>query len=365
MMRTVLALVRKEFAQVRRDRSMLRVVFIMPMLQMVILGYVVSTDVKLIRTAVHDFDRSEISREYVRALTAGDYFLARPDDVPLSRAELGFEANTYDAVLVIPEDFSERLGGNREAEVGLLLDGANANSAVIALGYASSITQRFNEQHSGFDPPIALRQRRLHNPEGESVYFTVPGVVATLLTMITTLLTAMAIVREREMGTLEQLMVTPMPTSALIIGKTLPFAIIGFVEMSIALAIGVAWFRIPFLGSWALLYGLSLIYLFTTLGTGMLISTVTRTQQQAMFFSWFFSMFAILTSGFFTPIGNMPRAVQVLTYANPMRYYLKIVRGIIMKGASLDVLYPEVLSMVVFGMVVFGFSWVRLSKRVK
>jgi ABC-2 type transport system permease protein len=365
MMRTVLALVRKEFAQVRRDRSMIRIIFIMPIVQMVILGYVVSTDVKLIRTAVHDYDRSEVSREYVRALTAGDYFVTSPASVPLGRAELGFEANLYDAVLVIPEDFSERLGLGREAEVGLLLDGANANSAAIALGYSGTITQRFNEARAGYDPPLALRQRRLHNPEGESVYFTIPGVVATLLTMITTLLTSMAIVREREMGTLEQLMVTPMSTSALILGKTIPFAIIGIAEMSIALAIGITWFRIPFLGSWALLYGLSFIFLLATLGMGMLISTLTRTQQQAMFFSWFFSMFAILTSGFFTPIANMPAAVRLITYANPMRYYLKIARGIIMKGASLDVLYPEAVSMVVFGAVVFGFSWVRLSKRVK
>jgi len=365
MIRTVGALVAKEFAQVRRDRTMLRLVFVMPLLQMVILGYVVSTDVKLIRTAVYDFDRSEASREYVRALTAGDYFVARQAELPLADAASGFEANAYDAALVIPEDFSEALGAGRRAEVGLLLDGANANSAAIALGYAGTMTQRFNQELADFDPPIALEQRRAYNPEGESVYFTVPGVVATLLMMITTLLTSMAIVREREMGTLEQLMVTPIPTWALILGKTIPFAIIGFVEMSIALAVGVAWFRIPFLGSWALLYGLSFIFLFTTLGTGMLVSTVTRTQQQAMFFSWFFSLFAILTSGFFTPIANMPGAVQLLTYANPMRYYLKIVRAIIIKGASLDVLYPEVISMLVFGAVVFGFSWARLSQRVK
>jgi ABC-2 type transport system permease protein len=344
---------------------MLRLVFIMPLIQMVILGYVVSTDVKLIRLAVHDFDRSDASREYMRALTAGDYFVARPAAPDLVHAEEGFKANSYDAVLVVPEDFSRRLGSAEEVEVGLLLDGSNANSAAIAVGYASTITQQYNQSLAGLKSPIALMERRLYNPEGESVYFTIPGVVATLLTMITALLTSMAIVREREMGTLEQLMVTPISTGALILGKTIPFALIGFVEMSIALAFGVTWFRIPFVGSWALLYGLSLVYLVAVLGAGMLISTVTRTQQQAMFFSWAFSLFAILTSGFFTPIANMPRAVQLVTYANPMRFYLKIVRAIIMKGASIDVLYPEVISMVVFGAVVFGFSWMRFSKRVK
>lgn len=365
MLRTVLALVRKEFHQVRRDKSMLRVIFMMPILQMVILGYVVSTDVKLIRTAVHDYDKGEVSREYVRALTAGDYFIGYPGTGPVVDAEDGFKSNKYDAVLIIPDDFSVSLGRRQEAKVGLMLDGSNANAAAVALGYASTITQKFNRDLAGLDPPIELRQRRLYNPEGESVYFMIPGIVATLLTMITALLTSMGIVREREMGTLEQLMVTPISTPALILGKTIPFALIGFIEMSIALAFGIFWFRIPFAGSWALLYGLAFVFLVTTLGVGMLISTLTKTQQQAMFFSWFFSMFAILTSGFFTPIANMPRAVQILTYANPMRYFLKIVRGIIMKGASLDVLYPEALSMVVFGAVVFGFSWMRFSKRVK
>jgi ABC-2 type transport system permease protein len=301
----------------------------------------------------------------VRALTAGDYFISYPGEGPVTEAEQSFRSNRRDAVLIIPGDFSRSLGRLEETQVGLMLDGANANAAAVALGYASTITRRFNEGLADFDPPVALRERRVYNPEGESVYFMIPGIVATLLTMITALLTSMGIVREREAGTLEQLMVTPISTPALILGKTVPFAVIGFIEMSIALAFGILWFKIPFAGSWALLYGLALLFLVTTLGVGMLISTLTKTQQQAMFFSWFFSMFAILTSGFFTPIANMPRAVQILTYANPMRYFLKIVRGIIMKGASLDILYPEVLSMVALGAVVFSFSWMRFSKRVK
>jgi len=340
-------------------------IFIMPMIQILMFGYVVSTDVKLIRVAVHDEDRSELSREYVRALTAGDYFVIRAADGGLLDAARGFERNRSDVALIIPRDFSDNLRNMKPAGVGFLVDGSNANSAAISLGYASTITQQFNEKVNGLKSPVELRIKRLFNPEGESVYFMVPGIVATLLTMITVFLTAIAIVRERELGTLEQLMVTPISTPALILGKTIPFAIIGFVEMSIALAFGITWFKIPFLGSWALLYGLAFVFLLTTLGTGMLISTFTKTQQQAMFFSWFFSMFTILTSGFFTPIANMPRAVQYLTYANPMRFFLRIVRGIIMKGASLDALYPDVITLVVFGVAVFGLSWVRFSKRVK
>jgi ABC-2 type transport system permease protein len=365
MLRTVLALIRKEFYQVRRDRTMLRVILLMPMIQMFLLGYAITTDVKLVRTAVYDFDRSVTSRDYVRAFTAGDYFVLRPAGYPLLEADRGFKEDRYDVVLIIPRGFSARLGEMKEAEVGLLLDGSNANEAAIAQGYAGTITQRFNRGLANLAPPAGLRERILYNPEGESVYFMIPGVVATLITMITMLLTALAIVREREMGTLEQLMVTPIRTSALILGKTIPFAVIGFVEMSLALAVGIAWFRIPFVGSWALLYGLTLIYLLTTLGAGMLISTLTRTQQQAMFMTWFFSLFAIMTSGFFIPIANMPRAVRLLTYANPLRYFMTIVRAIIMKGASINVLYPEVISMVIFGAIVFGFSWLTFSKRVK
>jgi ABC-2 type transport system permease protein len=246
-----------------------------------------------------------------------------------------------------------------------LVDGSNANSAAIALGYINAITGQYNQRVTGLSQPIEMRQRRLYNPEAVSVNYMVPGIVTVLLTMITMMLTSMAIVREREVGTLEQLMVTPITTQALILGKTIPSAIIGFLEMSIALAFGVLWFRVPFVGSWALLYTLSFIYLFTTLGIGMFVSTISKTQQQAMFFTWFLSIFILLTSGFFAPISNMPQSVQFLTYLNPLRYFMKIVRGIMMKGATLSDLYPEAAAMIIFGFVIFTFAGLRFSKRVK
>lgn len=178
------------------------------------------------------------------------------------------------------------------------------------------------------------------------------------------MLTAMGIVREREIGTLEQLMVTPISTPALIIGKTVPFALLGFLEMSVALLFGIFWFNIPFAGSWLLLYSLSFVFLLNTLGIGMFVSTVTKTQQQAMFFTWFFSIFAILTSGFFTPISNMPQSVQYLTYLNPLRYFMKIIRGIILKGAGVEALLPEIAALLAFGIVLFAFAWMRFSKRI-
>jgi len=365
MWRTVLALMKKEFYQVIRDPNMLRMTFAMPFMQLLVLGYAISTDVKLINTAVYDFDRGELSREYIRSLSAGDYFVTRSPEFHLLDADQGFKENKYSTVIIIPEDFSERLTKRQTAEVGYLVDGTNANSAAVALGYVNIISAGFNERLAGISSPITLRLKRLYNPEAESVYFMVPGIVAILLTMITLMLTSMAIVREREIGTMEQLMVTPITVPALILGKILPFAVLGYIEMSLALLFGILWFGIPFVGSWGLLYSISFIFLLTTLGLGMFISTVTKTQQQAMFFAWFFSIFGIMTSGFFTPISNMPQIVQYLTYLNPLRYFIKIVRGIMMKGASYDVLYPEILALAIFGVAIFTLSWIRFSKRVK
>lgn len=362
-MRTVLALIRKEFLQVFRDHNMLRVVFLMPFIQLLVLGYAVDTDVRRIETAVYDFDHSRLSREFTQALSAGDYFVTGTSKVSVLNLDRDFLANRYKAALVIPEGFGRDLENGAGAGASLTVDGSNANSAAIALGYAGLITAQFNQRIADCPQPISIRQKLLYNPEAESVYYMVPGIVAVLLTMITVMLTSMAIVREREMGTLEQVMVTPISTPAFILGKTIPFAILGFVEMSLALAVGILWFGIPFAGSWALLYGLSLVFLFTTLGMGMFISTVTSTQQQAMFFAWFFAIFAIMTSGFFTPIDNMPEVVQYMTYLNPLRFYIRIVRGIMMKGAGVNTLSRDIIALVVYSAVIFFFAWMRFSKR--
>jgi ABC-2 type transport system permease protein len=364
-MGAVRALVKKEFRQVFRDPVMLRLIFLAPILQIILLGYAVNFDVKNIHTALYDYDQSRLSREFVRSFSSGDYFVIERGEVPLTDVELGFKENRYSAALVIPEDFSKHLEEGRPTTVGFWVDGTNANSAGIALGYAGVITQTFNERHIDMARPVTMRQKILYNPEVRSVNYMVPGVVAVLISMITIMLTSMAIVREREAGTLEQVMVTPISSRAFILGKTIPFAILAFLEISVALAVGTLWFRIPFAGSWGLLYGLAFVFIFTTLGVGMLISTVSTTQQQAMFFAWFFSLFTVMMSGFFTPIENMPRLLQYVTLLNPMRYFMKVIRGIMMKGAGVDTLYPEILAMVAFSAAIFTISWVRFSKRIK
>ena len=365
MIQTILALVVKEFHQIRRDPFTLRLIFLAPIMQMMILAYAISTDVKYVYMAVYDYDHRELSREFVRSMSVGDYFIPSGSSGSVLDSEKNLLTGDKDVNLIIPNDFSEGLRNSKPVMIGFIADGANANSASIATGYANLIAFQFSERLSRSAFPVVLRQRILYNPEGESVYHIVPGIVAVLLTMVTTLLTAMAIVRERERGTLEQLMVSPIPIPALILGKIIPFAALGYIEFSIALALGVAWFKIPFVGSWPLLYGLSLLFVLTTLGVGMLISTMTNTQQQAMFFTWFFTIYAILMSGFFIPIENMPFFVQKLTYLNPLRYFMIIVRGIMMKGAGLESLRTEVLALVIFAVSMFSFSWMRFQKRAK
>ena len=203
----------------------------------------------------------------------------------------------------------------------------------------------------------------MFNPEAESVYFMVPGIVATLLTMLTLMMTSMSIVREREMGTLEQVLVTPISAVTLLFGKIAAFIITSMFIMGMALNVGVWWFHVPFLGSSILLVALSLLYLMSTLGLGLFISTITHTQQQAMFLAWFFSIFTLLTSGYMTPIANMPVWLQHITLANPMRYFIEIVRGIMLKGATFTDLYENVVALAIFGTVIFSLSLLRFHKR--
>ena len=366
MRRAYLGLIRKEFIQVWRDPKMLGIIFAMPVVQLLLLGYAVNVDVKNITLDVYDFDRSRTSRELVSAMKAGDYFLPTEEAfvreaTPVWDLDARFKDGSAEMALIISNGFSSGLARGDSVTVGVLADGADANSARTGLGYCAQIVNRYSRRVTGVSPPVEIRHRFLYNPEAESVNYMVPGIVATLLMMVTVMLTSMAIVRERETGTLEQLMVTPIKVHTLLLGKLTTFAILGLFEATLALTIGVLWFGIPFVGSPLLLFALAGLFLLTTLGMGMFFSTITSTQQQAMFLAWFF---AILTSGFFTPISNMPPLIQRITYLNPMRYFMSIIRGIMMKGAGLVDLLPEIGALIVFGAVIFSFSMIRFHKRV-
>jgi len=367
-MRAFLALLKKEFIQLRRDKAMLRITLMAPIVQLLFLGYAVNTDVKRLATDVYDFDQSQQSREFVRSFEAGEYFipqarLALSEREPLWELDRRFESGQAELAVIIPEDFSERISTGGNATIGIIADGSDANAARTGFGYAGQIVRRYSEQVSGVEMPLEIRARFLYNPELESVYFMVPGIVATLLTIITMILTAMGVVREKEAGTLEQLVVTPISGSALLAGKICAFGILGLFEMAVALTVGVIWFGIPFAGSPLLLFALAALYLLTTLGMGTFFSTITSTQQQAMFLAWFFSIFALLTSGFFTPISNMPQWMQKITLLNPMSYFMTIVRGIMMKGAGIADLLPEIAATAAYGLMIFSLAALRFRKR--
>ncbi|MEW5795035.1 MAG: ABC transporter permease [Candidatus Zixiibacteriota bacterium] len=368
MWRAYLGLIRKEFIQIRRDKAMLRIVFLMPIVQLLLLGYAVNTDVKLLKTDVYDYDRSSHSREFIRSFDAGDYFvpderLVSDETTPLWEMEDRFRKNETQMAIVIPEDFSEKLTLGDNIRIGMIADGSDANAARSGLGYAGLITRQYSQRVTGMELPLEIRHTFRYNPELESVYFMVPGIVATLLTMVTISLTAMGIVREREMGTLEQISVTPIAGYVLLLGKITTFALLGLAEMMIALAVGILWFGIPFAGSPLFLALMSGLYLLTTLGLGTFFSTVTSTQQQAMFLAWFFSIFAILTSGFFSPISNMPGWMQRITMINPMRFFMEVVRGIMMKGSGPADLVPEIIAIAIYGLVIFSLAAARFRKR--
>jgi ABC-2 type transport system permease protein len=368
MWRGYYGLIRKEFIQIIRDRNMLRIILLMPVIQLLLLGYAVNTDVKRIDVDVYDFDRSTHSREFVKSFEAGDYFvtedrLASDQTVPLWELQDQFRRNRTQMAIVIPEDFSERLTDGKNVSVGLSADGSDANAAGTGLGYAGLIVRQFSQRVAGLQMPVEIRHTFRYNPELESVYYMVPGILATLLTMVTITLTSMGIVREREMGTLEQISVTPIAGYVLLLGKITAFGILGLVEMLIALSVGILWFGIPFAGSPWLLAALSALFLLTTLGFGTFISTISSTQQQAMFIGFFFSVFFMITSGFFSPIANMPVWMQKITLINPLRFFMEIVRGIMMKGSGAGDLAPEIVAIAVYGVVIFSLAALRFRKR--
>jgi ABC-2 type transport system permease protein len=374
-MQQILYILRKEFQQILRDRFMLAVLFVVPIVQLFILAYAITTDVKHLSTVICDLDRSAASRELVEAFHHSGYFdlnhfTSRQKDI-----KRYLDAEKAVIGLVIPVNFSRELKSGTSPNVQILLDGQNSNSSVIAMGYSQRIIQQFmmqklkdtlrkNPDVAEMIHQVEPETRVWYNPNLKSAYYMIPGIIALLLTMITALLTSLAIVREREIGTLEQLMVTPIRPYQLILGKIIPFAVLGYIEFSIAMVIAVIWWRIPFIGSIPTLAAYIAAYILTTLGLGVFISTTVKTQQQALFFCWFFIIFALLMSGFFFPIENMPESLQYLTYLDPLRYFISVMRELILKGAGFKQMWQEMAALIIFGAVIFSLSVLRFQKRI-
>ncbi len=363
----------KEFIQIFRDPRMRGVIFVMPIIQTLVFGYAVTTDVRNVRTAVYDLDHSVASRELTSRFVRSGYFdlvadVSRPADVGTL-----MDRGKVRAVLQINRGFGSDLAAGRTASVQVIVDGTDSNTAAVVLDYAARIAQAYSKDilatrvaalPGRMDQPggVVLESRAWFNDNLESRNFYVPGVIAIIVLLVTLMLTSMAVVREKEIGTMEQIIVTPITPVEFILGKTVPFALIGLADVLLITIIGVGWFDVPIRGSLLVLFGGTLLYLLTTLGIGLLISTVSQTQQQAMMSSFFFYFPAVLLSGFMFPIANMPDVVQWLTYLNPLRYFLVIVRGVFLKGVGPDILWPQMASLAVMGVMTLGLASRRFRK---
>lgn len=368
-LRRVLALVRKELRQLFRDPKTKRIVFVSPVIQLVLLGYAVNTDVRNAATFVVDLDRTPASRELVDVLAAGGQFRVvgrseRPADLGAAldagRALLGIE---------IPRGFAADLAAGRGARVQLLVDGTSSNTATVAQSHATRIVQQYGQRYAaarGAALPggVELRGRAWFNPDLSSRVYNVPGVIAMVLMLMALLLTALAVVRERELGTLEQLMVSPITPGELMLGKTIPVAFVALIDLLLVAAVAVFWFGIPLRGSVvALLLGAS-VYVLAALGLGLLISTVSRTQQEAFMTMFLCFMPLIVLSGFMYPIQTMPALFQWLTLLNPVRHFLEIVRGVFLKGEGVADLWPQLLVLTAMAVGVLRFATARFRRTV-
>lgn len=363
-------LVRKEFIQLFRDKKNRPLLVISPLIQVFVFGYLVTTDVRDVRVGVMDFSKTFESRSFIDAIGANKTFrITHLCEHPVELEQLLLKRK-IDLAAKIPPDFSRKIRKGDTAPVQILADGSVSNMASVRIAYIRIILERFNSEFIKDLHPHRLdygkidgRIRTWYNPNLDSNYFYVPAIVAFLIMLITLLFTSMAIIREKEAGTMEQLIVTPLKPAELIMGKTIPFILIAQAQMLMVTAFAIIWFDIPMAGSMGLLFAATCLFLLSTLGIGLLISTISATQQQAMMTTFFFIVPFFMLSGFVFPIENMPKVAQWLTHLNPLRYFLVIIRGIFLKGTGIEALWPQFVPLALIGGVVFSGSVMRFGKR--
>ncbi len=366
----------KELIQVLRDKRLRTVLIVPPLFQLIVFGYAANLDVKHIRTAIRDLDQSVDSRDLIARLKSSKYFdIAAFPQTPKEIEEL-IRKGDITISIEIPSGFSGKVKKGDTAAIQIILDGTESNTAMIALGYMGQIISDYSNtvlikrlNRSGIigfeEAGVAIEARTWFNANLESRYFYVPGVIASIAFLLPIILTAQAIVREREIGTLEQIMVTPIRSWELMVGKTIPFALIGLLDAIMIAIIGVFWFGVPLRGNPLVLLLGNLLFLMSSVGIGLFISTISSTQQQAQISTFFFMMPAFILSGFAFPIENMPEWLQYITYINPLRYFIIVIRGVFLKGIGLDILWPEMLALAILGGLMIVFSSLRFQKRLK
>ena len=374
-------IIRKELLQSLREPQMRFMLFLPPLIQLLLFGYAVNLDVEHARIAWMDMDRSPQSRDLGAAFAASRYFevYALPDNEDQVQDLL--DHSRVQAVIRVLPGFARDIERGETAAVQVLIDGTNSNTGSLVSGYANLVIAGYAAEVraaqqgrqimarspagpvSGGAPSVTARSRVWFNPELRSRNYFVPGVVVNIIMTVTLMLTALGIVREKEIGTMEQLMVTPVRPIELIIGKTIPFALVGLADLVLVTVAAILIFGVPFRGSALLLLFCSILFLMTSLGVGLFISTISQTQQQAMLLSFFFSMPAFMLSGFTFPIRNMPPSIKAIAFFNPVRYFMEIVRGIFLKGAGVAALWPQMLFLTVFGLAILSLSAWRFHKR--
>ena len=364
----------KEFIQVYRDKRTRFVLIVPPLVQMMVFGYAATYEIHNVPLAVLDLDNSQESRELISRFQSSPYFEVSAWLSDQRQLATLIDRGQVTLALHIHPGFAQRLRKGQAAPAQVIVDGTNSNTALIALGYVSQITAGFAEGYqrdrlqrlapllAAQAPRVELERRPWFNADLKSQWFFIPGIIGSLTLIMVVVLTAFAIVREREIGTLEQIMVTPIRPVEFILGKTLPFFLIGLADVALVAIVGTLWFQIPFRGSMAVLLFGTVLFLLSMLGVGLLISTISATQQQAMVSAFFFNMPAITFSGFGFPISSMPDALQKLSYLDPLRYFLVVLRGVYLKGVGLEVLWPQLLAMVAIGVTLLTISVFRFHK---
>jgi len=370
----IVQMLKKEFIQTFRDPRTRFLLFGPPVIQMLVFGYAATLEVNHVQFAVLDRDNTQESREFVAHLSASRYFDLR--QYAARKEELRDAIDRGDILLGVEIDsgFAQDLRGGKGAQVQVIVDSTNSNTALVGLGYVTQIGAKFGQDYQqdrlgrtrpqavAVVPHVDLVERPWFNEGFESRWFFVPGVIGNLMLVMILNLTAFAVVREREIGTLEQIMVTPIRRWEFILGKTLPFFLIGLFDAALISLVGTFWFGVPFRGSVAVLAGATMIFLLSALGVGLFISTISANQQQAMVSAFFFIMPATTLSGFGTPISSMPPFFQKLTYLDPLRYYMIVLRSVYLKGVGFDVLWPQLAAMAVFAAALLGVSILRFHK---
>lgn len=383
MQERIRQIIKKEFRQALREPRMRVLLFVPPLLQLIIFGFAVNMDVERASIGWADQDQTPMSRDLLASFVGSHRFQVVATPVTEGEIQDLLDRGVAQGVVRVLPGFGRDVERGETTSVQILIDGTNSNTAAIVSSYAATVVnsyantafvkqsqKRLVARTQAEGGPVQLSLPQLHlesrvwfNPDLKSRIYFVPGVVVNIVTLVTLMLTAMAIVREKEIGTMEQLMVTPIQPLELIIGKTVPFAVVGLLDTALVTTAALLIFRVPFLGSVWLLLVCAILFLLTTLGMGLFISTISQTQQQALMSSFFFFMPAFMLSGFAFPIRNMPLVVQYLTLLNPVRYFMEIVRNLFLKGSGVAVLWPQMLALLIFGVSILALSSLRFRKR--